>query len=133
MPEDFVSRIGLVGALCFGVVIGWVTSRTLRRAKPGGLTDIATVIGAVGGAAITALFRRETGEFGAYCVGLLFGFFTYLIVAIRMVPAAQRDSIGDWLGSEPPLSDTLAGSYARRPESPPENRRNPDDSILPPP
>lgn len=132
MP-DFIGWIGLAGALCFGVVIGWVTSRTLRRSQPGGLTDIATVFGAVGGAAVTALFRRETGEFGTYCVGLFIGFFAYLVVAIRTVPAAQRDSIGDWLGTEPPSSDAPAGTYARRPDDRPENRGRPDDDIMPPP
>ena len=38
------------GALCFGLVIGWVTYRTLRRKEgSNALSDIATVIGAVGG------------------------------------------------------------------------------------
>src|SRR5436309_3062137 len=94
MPDNFVGWISLVGALCFGVVIGWVTYRTLRRSKTNGLSDIATILGAVGGATVTALFRRDTGDFGAYCIGLLIGFFAYLIFAVR--PNAP-----DWLGSEP--------------------------------
>jgi hypothetical protein len=49
-----------VGAVCFGIVVGWVTSRTLRRSTPSGLTDIATVVGSVGGAAITDCLSRAT-------------------------------------------------------------------------
>jgi len=69
-----------IGALCFGLVIGWVTYRTLRRREEGAaLSDIASVIGAVGGAAVTSLF--ESGPlFGMYCIGLAVGFFLYLIV-----------------------------------------------------
>src|SRR5207248_1563475 len=48
-----------VGALCFGVVIGWITYRTLRRSSETvALSDIATVVGAVGGAAVTGLFHN---------------------------------------------------------------------------
>ena len=88
-----------VGGLCFGIVIGWVTSRTLRRSTPTALSDIATVIGAVGGAAITALFKVGSDAFGYYCIGLLAGFVVYLIAAIS---AARREGapINDWLGSE---------------------------------
>ena len=89
-----------VGALCFGVVVGWITSRTLRRSTPGGLSDIATVIGAVGGAAITGIYKPSTDSFGYYSVGLMVGFFVYLILAI--VTAKQEGNpVGDWLGSEP--------------------------------
>lgn len=66
------------GALLFGVVIGWVTYRTLRRtADPVKLSDIATVLGAVGGAAVTALFDTDD-LFGWYSIGLFIGFFLYL-------------------------------------------------------
>ena len=101
MPQ-FITWLSLVGSLCFGVVLGWVTSRTLRRVKLGGLSDIATILGIIGGAAVTALFRRETGDFGAYCIGLMIGFFLYLIIAIKMIPPEDRKSISDWLGSDPP-------------------------------
>ncbi|MFB0565303.1 MAG: hypothetical protein ACETWK_06440 [Candidatus Aminicenantaceae bacterium] len=69
-----------VGALCFGLVIGWVTYRTLRRREGNAaLSDIATVIGAVGGGTVTALFKG--GEtFGWYCIGLAVGFFLYFII-----------------------------------------------------
>jgi hypothetical protein len=89
-----------IGAVCFGIVVGWVTSRTLRRSTPGGLTDIATVIGSVGGAAITGLFKPSDNTFGMYCIGLAGGFFLYLILALAT--SQKADSRGsDWLGSEP--------------------------------
>lgn len=70
------------GAFCFGFVIGWITYRTLRRnTNSVQLSDIATVIGAVGGAAVTALFKTD-GLFAGYCFGLAIGFFAYLIAAI---------------------------------------------------
>ncbi len=94
MPDTFIGWLSLVGSLCFGVVLGWVTYRTLRRSQTSGLSDIATVLGVLGGATVTALFRRDTGEFGAYCIGLFIGFFAYLKVAVQ--PNAP-----DWMGSEP--------------------------------
>ena len=84
----------LIGSIAFGLVIGWITGGILRRSKRDGLTDIATVIGALGGAAIIGLFSRESGAFGVYCVGLAIGFFLYIYVATR--PNAQP-----WLGDDP--------------------------------
>src|SRR5262249_1358218 len=80
-PPAYVVGLTFIGAFGFGLVIGWVTYSTLRRAQRGGLSDIATVLGAVGGAAVTGLFPTSTGAFGAYCIGLALGFFGYLIFA----------------------------------------------------
>src|SRR5262245_56932774 len=67
-----------LGALFFGLVIGWISYRTLRlTAGTTALSDIATIIAVVGGAAVTALFRSDV-LFGLYCVGLALGFFAYL-------------------------------------------------------
>jgi hypothetical protein len=69
-----------VGAVCFGLVVGWVTYRTLVRRTDGvALSDIATVIGAIGGAAVVALFNDKQ-QFGLYSIGLAVGFFGYLAV-----------------------------------------------------
>jgi hypothetical protein len=72
------------GGFAFGLVIGWITYRTLRRREGGvALSDIATVLGTVGGAAVVALFK--TAEvFGAYAIGLATGFFLYLIIAFAL-------------------------------------------------
>lgn len=76
--------IEMFGALCFGVVVGWVTYRTLRRSgETVALSNIATVVGAVGGAAVTALFNTKE-LFGWYSIGLAIGFFGYLVLAVTV-------------------------------------------------
>lgn len=84
-----------IGALCFGLVVGWVTYRTLRR-KEGmsNLSDISTVIGAVGGAAVTALFKSGP-LFAMYCIGLAIGFFAYFIIGLAVW---GKDAAGPWMG-----------------------------------
>jgi uncharacterized membrane protein YeaQ/YmgE (transglycosylase-associated protein family) len=78
-----VNVVSDIGALLFGVVIGWITYRTLaRRAGGAQISDIATVVGAVGGGAVTGLFGNR-GLFGMYAIGLFLGFFAYLVVFYR--------------------------------------------------
>lgn len=90
----------LLGTLAFGVVIGWVTYRTLRRSSTGGLSDIAAVIGAVGGGAITALFPVGSRAFNAYGIGLAIGFFLYLITAtILAARTTGLTPVNEWLGN----------------------------------
>jgi uncharacterized membrane protein YeaQ/YmgE (transglycosylase-associated protein family) len=72
MPSTF--PVSAIGAVCFGLVVGWVTYRTLRRAKEGAaISDIASVIGAVGGTTVTGLFKDM--QFGWYAIGFAAGFF----------------------------------------------------------
>jgi hypothetical protein len=59
------------------------------------LSDVATVIGAVGGAAVTALFKKEE-LFGLYAIGLAAGFFAYLIVSMIVY---GKEEAGRWMGS----------------------------------
>ena len=70
------------GAFCFGAVIGWVTYFTMRYSQAHALSDIAVVIGAIGGAAVLALFPAQSVPFGAYGVGLAVGFFAYVLILI---------------------------------------------------
>ena len=104
----------IYGALCFGLVVGWITYRTLRRTKTNGLNDIATVIGVVGGAAVTSLFPAASVAFSAYCIGLAIGFFLYLIIAGIVDARAPRHksmkTVSKWLGGEPGLDETQAGT-----------------------
>jgi uncharacterized membrane protein YeaQ/YmgE (transglycosylase-associated protein family) len=84
------------GAICFGLVMGWITYRTLRRKTEGAaLSDISAVIGALGGGAITAVFQTPD-SFSAYCIGLAFGFFGYFIVGIIV----DKSSAGSWMMEE---------------------------------
>jgi len=106
MESSVAAVLGLAGALCFGLVMGWVTSSCLRRAARNVLTDITTVFGAVGGAAVIKLFPLESGGFGAYCIGLAIGFFAYLFTATR--PKAP-----DWLGENPEAGSGRQATGAR--------------------
>lgn len=84
-------NVEVIGALCFGLVIGWVTYRTLRRTgETVAVSNIATVIGAVGGAAVVALYTKEL--FAWYSIGLALGFFTYLILGNTVLKNSP------WLG-----------------------------------
>jgi len=123
----------IIGSICFGLVIGWVTSRTLRRSQTNGLSDIATVIGAVGGAAITTLFPSGTEMFSYYCIGLIIGFFAYLIVAgiisARSKENPELNNIDELLGGPPPITkpnsqDALLGG------PPPVTKPNSQDEML---
>jgi len=87
------------GPFCFGLVIGWVTYRTLRRkADAVALGDIAAVLGAVGGAAVVALFKNVA--FDAYCIGLAVGFFGYFVVGAlvgRRKGAGDAPGVANWM------------------------------------
>lgn len=84
---------GEAGAVCFGVVVGWVTYRTLRRSGDAvRLSDIASVIAAVGGAAVTTLFDSQA-LFGCYAIGLTGGFFGYLVLGHTLFKGST------WLGT----------------------------------
>jgi uncharacterized membrane protein YeaQ/YmgE (transglycosylase-associated protein family) len=85
-----------LGAIAFGVVVGWVTYGCLRRADRKGLTDLTTIIGAIGGATVTGLFQPNTGSFAGYCVGLAVGFFAYLAFYMWFPESAPK-----WLGERP--------------------------------
>jgi hypothetical protein len=82
-----------IGAGCFGLVIGWIVYRTLRRGPTtSSLSDIATVIGAVGGGAVLAIFKTAD-LFAAYSIGLAVGFFLYLVIA--SVSTDRKGLLGD--------------------------------------
>jgi hypothetical protein len=73
------------GAFWFGAVVGWLTYFTMRHKKEHAITDIATVIGALGGAAVLTLFPQKDGLFSSYAGGLATGFFGYFVVALLLV------------------------------------------------
>ena len=90
MPPFFM----LVGAFAFGAVIGWITYFIMRRAQPTALTDIATLIGTIGGAAILTLFEARGPMFAAYAIGLAVGFFAYFAIYSKIVGiTALRESL----------------------------------------
>jgi len=94
--------LALIGAVCFGVVMGWITYSTLRRLERRALTDLTSIVGVLGGAAVTALFPVKSGAFGAYCIGLAIGFFAYL-------KTASKPGAPDWLGDARPSTPARRG------------------------
>jgi hypothetical protein len=86
----------LIGAGAFGVLIGWFVYY-INRYRTGGVafSDLVTLIGVLGGAAILALFPAGTDLFGAYGIGLAIGFFAYfLVIASFVANSANFDT--DW-------------------------------------
>jgi uncharacterized membrane protein YeaQ/YmgE (transglycosylase-associated protein family) len=82
-----------IGAICFGLVVGWICYRTLRRKTDAAtLSDLATVIGAIGGGAVTAIFKT-TDLFAGYSIGLAIGFFLYFLIGL----AFDGKAAGGWM------------------------------------
>ena len=91
------TTLTLIGAVAFGIVVGWITYRTLRRREdPAQLSDLAAVIGAVSGGAVTAIPFEDPDVFAAYSIGLAVGFFGYLVTASLLVK--DKPKIDEWLG-----------------------------------
>ena len=83
---ELASTIQKIGAGAFGAVVGWYVYYINRYRKDDvQLSDIVTLIGAIGGAAITGLFSAKTDLFGAYGIGLAVGFFLYYAILNTMV------------------------------------------------
>jgi hypothetical protein len=92
MPDNLM----LLGALFFGMVIGWqvyIINRYRTAAVDFG--DLATVIGIVGGGAVLNLFPSSTALFGAYGIGLAIGYFLYFLVLVAFVRRSENFDI-DW-------------------------------------
>jgi hypothetical protein len=62
--------------------MGWVTYFIMRYSKEHAMSDIAVVLGAIGGAAVLKLFSRDSGLFALYSIGLAGGFFLYVLIML---------------------------------------------------
>ena len=84
------------GAAGFGAIIGWLVYY-INRYRTGDVqfSDLATVIGIIGGGAILALFPAATDLFGGYGIGLFVGFFSYFIY-LNVQVAISRNFTVDW-------------------------------------
>lgn len=66
------------GAVCFGIVVGFITYRTLIFKEGASIGDISAVIGAVGGGVVTVWSDQGgSNSFAWYSIGLLIGFGLY--------------------------------------------------------
>jgi hypothetical protein len=94
--EESAGFIQELGAGCFGALIGWFVYYVNRhRTDEVQLGDVATLIGAIGGAAVLSLFPAKTDLFGAYGIGLAVGFFGYYAVMVYCVNKSSNFSV-DW-------------------------------------
>lgn len=90
------SRLQLLGAGAFGLLIGWLVYYINRYRKADvQLGDLVTLIGVLGGGAVLALFPAKTDLFGAYGIGLGIGFFFYFLVLIFLVGISKNFDV-DW-------------------------------------
>lgn len=116
------SRIVMsVGAFCFGATVGYITYRTLVRTEKSNVSDIATVVGAVGGAAVTGLFNpQQSDTFGWYSIGLLTGVATFFLLFLALNGTAKTaTAMGarDIGRSNPALAPTRDVNASDRPPS----------------
>jgi len=94
--SDSASVLQLLGAGGFGAVVGWYVYYINRYRKADvQLSDVVTLVGAIGGAAIMALFPAKSDLFGAYGIGLAVGFFAYFVALIVMVALSKKFAI-EW-------------------------------------
>ncbi len=86
----------VVGAAAFGAIIGWFVYYINRyRTGEVSFADITTLVGAIGGAAILALFPSGSVLFAGYGIGLFVGFFGYFFVlSIQIYRSENFDT--DW-------------------------------------
>ncbi|HWH00155.1 MAG TPA: hypothetical protein VNV66_12725 [Pilimelia sp.] len=102
------------GAFAFGAVLGWFTSVVNRHRTEVRIADVASIVGALGGAAVLALFPAETDLFAAYGLGLATGFFGYFVLLVLLV-LSQRGWTMAWFldGRRPPLEGRLPSDGSR--------------------
>jgi hypothetical protein len=90
------STLQIAGAAGFGIIIGWYIYY-INRYRKGDVqfSDLTTVVGTIGGAAVLGLFPSGSDLFGGYGIGLFVGFFAYFLVLIILVKRSNNfDS--DW-------------------------------------
>jgi len=76
--------ISALGAILFGLAVGWIAYRILRsREGAAALSDLITILGVIGGAAVIALFKDGV-LFGLYSLGLVIGFLAYFAIGLQL-------------------------------------------------
>jgi uncharacterized membrane protein YfcA len=97
------------GAVCFGAMIGWLTYFTMRYKKEHAITDIANLIGAIGGAAVLSLFSKESAMFSWYSVGLAIGFFGYFLILLILYTFTKDLKVADLLDATRAKNPIMGG------------------------
>lgn len=123
-----IPSVQLVGAACFGMLIGWYVYYINRYRKSDvQLSDLVTLIGVIGGGTVLTLFPSGTELFGAYGIGLAIGFFGYFLVLIILVSISKNFSVDWFLDGRCVLPEGKVGYPANQPGPPmkaPDNPQN---------
>ena len=83
-----------IGAVCFGVVVGYLTYRTLvRSGTTTSLDDLPAVLAVIGGGVITGLFPADSQLFGWYAIGLLAGMALFFLVYLALNGAKKTGEV----------------------------------------
>lgn len=86
--------MGTAGAIIFGVVVGFITYRTLvRTTDKAAISDLATVIAAIGGGVVTSLFDPSGDRFGFYTIGLAAGMAIFFVAFWAMNGKAETAKV----------------------------------------
>jgi hypothetical protein len=105
------TQLQIFGAIGFGAIVGWLVYY-INRYRTGDVqfSDLATIIGILGGGAILALFPPSTDLFGGYGIGLFIGFFSYFIYLNAQVAISKKFTV-DWFldGRSKKLADDEMG------------------------
>jgi hypothetical protein len=119
--------IQLIGAGAFGTLIGWYVYFINRHRRADvQLSDIVTLIGIIGGAAVLALFPAQTPIFGAYGIGLALGFFAYFILLLILVGISPNFS-ADWFLDGRRIDPAAGVGYGAIPQRPMGRQPGADD------
>lgn len=101
-----------IGMLCFGAMIGYITYRTLiRTVGNASINDLAAVIGAVGGGAVTTIVRPQSSLFGWYAIGLFVGFVAYAVLFARL---NGKKKFAEVMGGKREQEEPAGGANAPR-------------------
>jgi hypothetical protein len=100
------------GPLVFGVVVGFVTYRTLiRTTQKTSIGDLATIITAIAGGAITKLFGADQRSFAWYAIGLACGLAIYFLIYLKMNGRKKTAKVmGGVVGEDGSAADTGGGT-----------------------
>ena len=89
------SMLALLGALIFGLVVGFIMYRTIVRAtKNVKISDLATVLGAITGGGVTMFVGGDGSMFGLYAIGLAIGMAVYFVLLRKLNPEQADKLLG---------------------------------------
>ena len=103
-----------VGALAFGLVVGFITYRTLvRTTEKAAITDLVAVVGVLGGGVVTNLYDPAGDQFAWYAIGLALGMAVFFLAYWKM---NGRKAIAKVMGD-----DTIVLGTPAPPAAPPRS------------